>query len=564
VEVPRVRLENQAGKLHKASLPRARHSTRVQNWDRQSFPSSWAVSLSCRDVVERDDAEALAVAVETGVVQAPNNGRPASSSFSPASPNLTASLWDSSHNRHSTLCCIHHLQLLQPKSSSIPKSRVLTETSRTMAPLAPNAILDVLRRSAKASPDAFATVSSLAKRAPFSPMAVYQNLFRRATLSDGTKYDPGTGSKPANAFNNNIMLIMFAVIGSCMALGVLWFFFMAKNGGFTWRNGDWDDYKSTVLRRKGPDGKTLSNATKSTKLGGGSIVPKWHKRWSGKSSNAGSDYYDKYSDISASSPAKSIISNSTHDSDVEMAESPRRHNRTPNRQSHQRSRSHLQNQVQDPEFDAYRSERPAAVGGYNKPAEGSHYDYTNTDRSEFSSQMPAGKISRKERKDRDKREKETRSKNKDAKSPKKNPPSPTRSPVQHASTISSNSRQSHPHGVAFPSPSAKERGSYYTNYRPTGPTLRAVGPEDQRTNSQRQNHRRSVPNLPGSYADDDYEDVDHSYVGSEETGTKSYKHHIPGLADRSEVGVDDSVSRVGANPSRNAGRKTGGGSRRPY
>ena len=57
-----------------------------------------------------------------------------------------------------------------------------------------------------------------------------------------------------------------------MVIASIWFFFWAKNGGFQFRKNDWDEYKSTVLRRKGPNGTTLSGATKTTKLGGGSVV----------------------------------------------------------------------------------------------------------------------------------------------------------------------------------------------------------------------------------------------------------------------------------------------------
>lgn len=51
----------------------------------------------------------------------------------------------------------------------------------------------------------------------------------------------------------------------------IWFFFWAKNGGFVFRENDWEEYKSTVMRRKGPNGTLLTGATPSTQLGGGSI-----------------------------------------------------------------------------------------------------------------------------------------------------------------------------------------------------------------------------------------------------------------------------------------------------
>jgi hypothetical protein len=429
-----------------------------------------------------------------------------------------------------------------------------------MAPLT-TTILNLLRRS----PNTLASVAGYAKRTALSPSAVFDTLQRRDDSSDpnSPKYNPGGGAAPADSFNNNALLITFAVIASLMVLCAIWFCTIARNGGFHWHQGDWDDYKSTVLRRKGPDGKTLSNATKSTKLGGGSIIPKWRNRWSGKASNksGASDFYDKYTDVSTSSPAKSVVS-SIHDSDVEMQESPRRHTRTPtsnNRHSHQKRDSRLRNDAtlgEDPEFDAYQAERPAAVGGYNKPAEGSHYDYTN---SEVSGGTPT-KMSKKDRKAKEQREKEMRTRQQQTRK------SANRSPPQHVSAT--NSQQSQPHGVAFPSPSAKDRTNYYSNYRPTGqPTLRTVPPEEARANSQRASqHRRSIPSFPGSYAEDfDHADLAGSYVGSEDTGTKSYKHHIPGLPNRSEVGVDDSVSRVGVNPRHSAEPpKRGGGFRRFY
>src|SRR4051794_34758230 len=59
-------------------------------------------------------------------------------------------------------------------------------------------------------------------------------------------------------FSKGIIAI-FAVIGGFMAFSVWWFFL--KKGGFVWREDDWDDYKSSVLRRKGPDGKTISSGS---------------------------------------------------------------------------------------------------------------------------------------------------------------------------------------------------------------------------------------------------------------------------------------------------------------
>lgn len=85
-------------------------------------------------------------------------------------------------------------------------------------------------------------------------------------------YRPGAWTTDPRHINNRAFFALFAVLGVAMILTAIWFFFWAKNGGFRFRKGDWDDYKSTVLRRKGPNGTTLSGATRSTRLGGGSIV----------------------------------------------------------------------------------------------------------------------------------------------------------------------------------------------------------------------------------------------------------------------------------------------------
>src|SRR5215472_10762564 len=100
------------------------------------------------------------------------------------------------------------------------------------------------------------------------------DLSRRQSTSTNPDYNPGSGSKNPLSFNNNGFLLLFGLIAAAMVLASVWFFFYARNGGFHWKKGDWEEYKSTVLRRKGPDGKTLSNATKSTKLGM-SEVPKF-------------------------------------------------------------------------------------------------------------------------------------------------------------------------------------------------------------------------------------------------------------------------------------------------
>ncbi|KAF3926008.1 hypothetical protein ABW20_dc0107851 [Dactylellina cionopaga] len=55
------------------------------------------------------------------------------------------------------------------------------------------------------------------------------------------------------------VIAVFAILGGAMAASVWWFFL--KQGGFVWKEEDWDDYKSSVMRKKGPDGKTISSGS---------------------------------------------------------------------------------------------------------------------------------------------------------------------------------------------------------------------------------------------------------------------------------------------------------------
>jgi hypothetical protein len=396
-------------------------------------------------------------------------------------------------------------------------------TACNMAPLT-ESLFSLLRRAPKAHiDDAVQSISTLAKRTALSPAAI-GDLYRRDDSSTNPNYNPGSGSRSPDSFNNNLFLVLFALIAGSMAITALWFFFMAKNGGFHWKKGDWEDYKSTVLRRKGPDGKTLSNATKSTKLGGGSIVPKW-------------------------AADESSVGSKSNFGDPEMGETPRQ------------GRPHGSHV--DPEFKAYRHEKPAAVGGLNKPLEGSHYDYTNTDPSTVSAQQ---KLTKKEKKDAERRaKKEQKEAEKNKKSNRSSEPAkPVQvtqyppSAVQSASTHESGSYV----GVPQDSPSA-HRSSYYSSYRPQGPTLRAVNEEKTRS-SPSQSYRNSAgsqgsPQRRSHHRRD--EEMTTFSGGSEGTGTKSYPHSIPGLT-KGEVGIYDSISQVGATPQPSPRRYGTGGYRR--
>ena len=184
------------------------------------------------------------------------------------------------------------------------------------------------------------TLPSLTRRSSIDSPLIAASVLRARDPAN-PQYTPGSASIPPTDFNNKAIFIVFGLVFASLVLLSIWFFFRAENGGFRFRKGDWEDYKSTVLRRKGPDGKTLSNATKSTELGGGSIVAETDR-----------------SSYLASEPEK-----------------PRRDKR--GKKKHSKNRH-------DNDVRAYRQEKPARVGGLNREPDGSYHDYSATDPSEAS------------------------------------------------------------------------------------------------------------------------------------------------------------------------------------
>ncbi|KAL1954282.1 hypothetical protein VTO42DRAFT_1424 [Malbranchea cinnamomea] len=177
-----------------------------------------------------------------------------------------------------------------------------------------------------------------------------------------THFEPGKGSIDPGSINMQGLLALFAIIGAAFVLGGIWFFFWAKNGGFVWRKGDWEDYKSTVLRRKGPDGRTLSNATKSTKLGGGSIVH-------------GSD--GSYTDYDGDDVTRTMTGSGNTYAATETSEKSRKKRRGRIREKFRRKRKGNDWEGEgehDEDVRAYRDEKPAQVGGLNREADGTYHD----------------------------------------------------------------------------------------------------------------------------------------------------------------------------------------------
>lgn len=229
-----------------------------------------------------------------------------------------------------------------------------------------------------------------------SPSALPDALAKR-TLDDAktlsarsgsNNYVPGKGAVDPHSINMKGLYALFAILGAAFVLAGIWFFFWAKNGGFVWRRGDWEEYKSTVLRRKGPDGKTLSNATKSTKLGGGSVVGKGYSDYDGYTESR-----PGYTDTATTMTEKRGPKDKKDDGGGGGGEEKGKRKGSGGRTLREIARRKFLRRRADPEqpwngeeyededVRAYRQEQAARVGGLNRQAEGTYhgsdYDTSN-------------------------------------------------------------------------------------------------------------------------------------------------------------------------------------------
>lgn len=214
-------------------------------------------------------------------------------------------------------------------------------------------------------------VDALSNSSPLQARAVL-------TARDVTStYVPGQGTTPASAFNNAGILALFAIIGAAMVITAIWFFFHAKNGGFKVPEGSWDDYKSTVLRRKGPDGKTLSNATKSTKLGGSTIAGTQHFKWQKQAARSvvGKDEKGRKGVLAKRGWAKTHSILYSDDYMTETFGTQTVSDMTEVRTEADYS-GHHSKRYRDRDVQQYKKEKPARVGGLNRVADGSHFGTT--------------------------------------------------------------------------------------------------------------------------------------------------------------------------------------------
>ncbi|KAL4897975.1 hypothetical protein BDV59DRAFT_52859 [Aspergillus ambiguus] len=303
-------------------------------------------------------------------------------------------------------------------------------------------------------------------------------------------YLPGQGTIDPHSINMQGLMALFAILGAAFVLAAIWFFFWAKNGGFVWQKGDWEEYKSTVLRRKGPDGRTLSNATKSTKLGGGSIVGKGYSDDGYTVTDSAPGYTDTATTISEKEPKRK-----------------RKFRETAKQKLLRRHRDENWEGEGDEDVRAYRKEKPARIGGINREADGTYHgsDYDTSNPPSYYQQSEMSQV-------RDYAYEPTRQSRNFSFTPG------TEDVISQAPT--------EPRATREPSARRHNRRRERRNHPPPSSSSRQSSP--------RKRDRRSVP---GHYTEPlDFSsapsrsDYQYSTVDTEESGTKSYRHTIPGLS----------------------------------
>jgi hypothetical protein len=315
-----------------------------------------------------------------------------------------------------------------------------------------------------------------------------------------TKPSYGQGTIDPQSIKMQGLMALFAIIGAAFVLGGIWFFFWARNGGFVWRQGDWDEYKSTVLRRKGPDGKTLSNATKSTKLGGGSIVGKGYT----------DDGYS-YTDGSYTETATTVTE-----------EKPRRKRfRDAKEKLLRRNKQEQWEGADDADVRAYREEKPARIGGMNREADGTYHG------SDYDTSAPPTSYQQSEMS-----QSHDFAYNEPPRRQRHRDPSGFSFAEGSEDVISQATEERR---VRDPSTRRhnrrRDRRSQPPSQAPAGPP---PAPSSRTSSPRKHRERRSAPqghftepldfSSAGTRSEYQYSNVD-----TEDSGTKSYKHPIPGL-----------------------------------
>ncbi|KAI1336131.1 hypothetical protein F5Y15DRAFT_213095 [Xylariaceae sp. FL0016] len=385
--------------------------------------------------------------------------------------------------------------------------------------------------------------STLSKReetlSEIGPLAARSLLTARDVSASSTNADedPTKGVLRPGDINNTFVFVLFGLIGAGLICLMIWFFFWAKNGGFYFKENDWDDYKTTVMRRRGPNGTILSGATPSTQLGGGSVY---------KDIDEGTEYTGGLTQMTGdTAETGSTLTGITGGVSDFAGRERRRHKRErkererkererekkKDRKNREKSGRHVgeDGALVDEEAEAeakshlraYRHEKPARVGGINKTSEGSEWDgSTNPENSTADSELLSHRQSTPTR---DTPEKKTRKGG-----IRKVYSTADRTENRENERIRAEARRLTEKGRA--AGGARRDFSYQraesSFSRPSPQHAHSTIEEETGSVVGGDGRGRYLP--PGSYMDDD--------IGSE-VGTKSYHHPIPGLSASSQSGA---------------------------
>ncbi|KAI0124365.1 hypothetical protein BJ170DRAFT_81874 [Xylariales sp. AK1849] len=362
-----------------------------------------------------------------------------------------------------------------------------------------------------------ATPNEAVQRSPMSPsvndlgpLAARSVLLARDSSST---QDPSKGVLNPNNINNTGIFVMFGLIGVAFVCIGIWFFFWAKNGGFYFKQNDWDDYKTTVMRRRGPNGTLLSGATPSTNLGGGSIykdVDDASTEYTGGLTHSHLGTNDTASILSGiTAGASDIAAREKRQRKKERRE--REQEKKKDRKARKGRKVGEDGALVDEMAEAaakdylrqYRHEKPARVGGINKESEGSNWDgSTNPSDSTAGSDLLSNRQS-----------------------------TPTSTPTKKERPNAAAKQEKTNGGI---------RKVYSTTDRNEGRDQERIRAEARRLQEKgRAASRRDFSFQQGDSAAESSvgrSDISGSHVsdGSNDTGTKSYRHHIPGLSSMAE------------------------------
>lgn len=363
---------------------------------------------------------------------------------------------------------------------------------------------------------------------------------------DGTGLpNPDAGVIPPTHINNKAFFALFALIFVGFILTGIWFFFWAKNGGFYFKENDWDDYKSTVLRRKGPNGTTLSGATASTNLGGGSVVhgeKNNRSKWGRKKNKRGApsvvdsrykDFEDEGSTLSGSIDLGSEMSEVKWKAQQEKSKDKKKKK---SRFGRGDTRS-----LPDEEMDvgvqeavrAYRHEKPARVGGINKASDSSAFDGSTQDGSnaDLLSNRESTPTNTPTKQKRERKDNYTGGTGGIRKVVSTSTPSTATSSFWTRATGSNSKKTEAEERIKAEAKKLQDKGRAaqrrdFSFQAGDDASSSGVGGGDEERRARRERRRAEREQIPGSY----YEESELGSAVSGDIGTKSYHHPIPGLS----------------------------------